>query len=294
MTSKQSFEVDARRTSIAEKIAEGDLVGVPIPIANYLLRSLPADVGLIPAPGFARTRGVPKWAQHPPDAEGQWVAWRIPEETEQLTQETAGALDHFLQLAAATSTDDQTLAFVRRWGSLQLCHHLKPASHDPRCSPMGFDLETYPGGPSGPFDALEPAWAIRQFARQFRVLFDRTFAIHERRSESGETDQRFEQAILNELRELVTMSNYRLMPSWVAGEIRQLAEGDTFGVLVAQLVAALAGGQFSTCTNCRRVYAPRRKPRAGDRTYCHACRGARQKDYQRRRRRPPNREAARR
>ncbi len=46
-----------------------------------------------------------------------------------------------------------------------------------------------------------------------------------------------------------------------------------FGALAIQLALAVCGAEgFAVCDGCKRLYAPTRKPRAGDRGYCRGCR----------------------
>src|SRR5947208_16106489 len=81
--------------------------------------------------------GAPTWYVPRVELRGGVLQWRLGKAPGLAppTAGAAGALDGFIRLVAAS--DEEVLAYARRWGMLQLCKHDRPFTHDRRCVPVG-------------------------------------------------------------------------------------------------------------------------------------------------------------
>ena len=84
---------------------------------------------------------------------------------------TTNALQQFVRLASGNAGD--VIAFGKRWGTLELCHHHRPYTHQKRATHQaridgGFDAALQTRGICASFPS-EPVYAWIGYARQFRA-----------------------------------------------------------------------------------------------------------------------------
>ena len=266
-----------------------------LPASVELVATPPRDLGESP---FA-SRDMARTAKsRPRDLVGPWIAWMPSDGTEDVSERpprgTRGLLDEFIQLPDAPA--DAVVRFVRRWGPLELCEHLLPATHA-RCLPI--DSIRSPA-------SWEPVAAIRSYARRFRDLFTLVADV-----EAGEPvdASRWLEAVADSplawlgpdavagltkidgrgvagglVNELMALSPVASELRWSDFDRRPrlVLAGRTFGILAYQLGTAIGGASLDICSNCKSPYVPVRRPQKGRDHYCHACRGARKAAYKRR------------
>lgn len=225
---------------------------------DYLYREGPFGPGE-PEAGF----GFPELPVAPPFAEGRL------------------ALVEFLRLA--DGSPEMVRRFVERWGPLNLCRHRLPATHWPLAD------ETAPrDGPRCPDvdgDAThgqEPIDVIRSWAAVAHAPLRIGLALAEDGALGNEEDWRT-LAPRSEPPTTHDAARQRLsgiLNIWLAlglvwvqvdlldkPRMRPTAFG-SFGVVARELAIAVLNASVALCVACGDAFAPRRRPRAGEDTYC--------------------------
>ena len=190
-----------------------------------------------------------------------------------------GLLDDFLRLAS--STDQEILAFARRWGPLYLCRHAMPFQHsapgrpgyDPQnpCMPTGFagagswaherlaDWRRYSSQAQEILKLLENAWKKPKRDRlKSSAFIEAIFAVNEWLSKGG------------------ALISLELDPGGdgeIAIGVNESA--GVFGLLGLQLMSTLARSTSPLlCSSCGAGFIPIRLAPSGVRRYCARCRRA--------------------
>ena len=250
---------------------------------------------------------------------GEWIAYKVGEA--EFAQAPAALLDDFVGLADAR--DAAVVRFVKKYGPLELCRHLRPSGHN-CCGRMGTAhpasdaAEPDPTGPVGlpdGFDYWEPIEAIRHYARQFlgvaRVSDSLLAQERPRQEDWADAHGGFEripasisgqlkvalrddkQFMLNQIDliflALMGFGTLRHGLLWDSLDVppQQVLDGNTYDVLSYQLAAVVATGNVPVCTYepCRKpIFDRKRRTQAGRDAYCDAHREKRQAIYKRRKR----------
>lgn len=206
--------------------------------------------------------------------------------------ENDGLLSGFLQLAEASATPEDVLAYARRYGLLLLCEHGRPWTH------------TLPYCPAVCHREGEPVEAWFQLARRLRALLAVAAALREGKTSR---DADFELAFgfewpgderwpLLDQSELAAATNELLEEFGATIELiwPPDAQGPQLAVAAHGLARNLArqtaffvvdSRGLWVCTGCGRPYRPERKPRS-ENHYCPSCRedGTAARDRKRRQR----------
>lgn len=228
-----------------------------------------------------------RWTNLDPDEpDMNWVA-------PPASHHGAGLLSEFSRLADATPA--QVLTFARRWGPLALCAHGLPHTHSRSLVHPGTDSEptqTILGcepASDGAGGWTDPVAEWRRLARDVRHVGERMSWIN-----TTETGYGFADASLV-VRSIVNgwVDAGRVRPSLAyspADRLTPTIGGDgLFGALALQLLLGVSNWRgLAVCSSCSTVFAPRTKPRPGERQWCAdpACqrskRAAAAADYRRR------------
>jgi hypothetical protein len=201
-----------------------------------------------------------------------------------------GLLEQFVKLADAPAT--AIAAYARRWGVLDICdQHRLPGAYMHRsedgknCHQMGWPGESY-----------EPIDRWRDCARHVRALMNVVAAVH-----LGEVGRREDWDILGttglasfgmpSVWEDFTLKTASFLISWIIHQwlsrvvvmpfldwedpkhpTIRLGNGRLPAAIALELlfIAARTDG-LAICAACGIPYVPRRRPRAGERTYCRDC-----------------------
>lgn len=201
----------------------------------------------------------------------------------------------FARLSDPKSGADRILAFAKKWGVLEICHHGLPYSHNhlqeyflPNnyCTPL-----RYSDGDRRYYEPIRRWWF---FAAQARALLSVTARL--RQGKPGLRKDwmvifnwrpedmhppRFHGVDCDIDRQLVVY----MVNRWLAlGNVRPVLQRDgervfvtfdtnLFGVLASQLMTAVSGtNRLGSCSACGMLYAPRRQPKSKQRNYCQGCR----------------------
>jgi predicted RNA-binding Zn-ribbon protein involved in translation (DUF1610 family) len=211
--------------------------------------------------------------------------------TEWVKNPSIKLLAHFVGLAA--ESPEAILRFARRWGSLGLCQHRAGGS------PLlvrGHPPDPALGGEACRLLLAEPLEAWRYYARLLHSLLTRAIALRKRRVLRLRTQRAHDEVRLF-LRDCHWVTRYFgcLHPVLIVEGCRfDVKLGGSFlttglpAALTSQLLFTLAGSAgLATCANCGKLFAPRRRPAAGQKAYCPNCgiRAAWREAQQRRRER---------
>jgi hypothetical protein len=220
---------------------------------------------------------VLRWAEFADIAKDEWPRQPRPR----------GALDAFIRIGSGRDV----LRFARRWGTLLLCEHERPGSHDANCrptraEPVGVWLDYVELVRS----ILAAAAAIRQGEPAPREVWETLF--YGRRRPSGWLPDEEVELLIAKLGNrhpgALAMARLNLKPfidlvvtlSDLRPEIELSGEREprsslrlggcgVLGVLGVQLLAAIGGAQgLWLCDACGQPYVPRRKPRSDRAAYC--------------------------
>jgi hypothetical protein len=207
--------------------------------------------------------------------------------TKWMTAPSSKLLSAFVALADAPTKEIER--YAKQCGVLGLCKHGLVWGHNGMPGQNGNCL------PSGA-DAVE-RW--RYFAGGFRFLLNEATRLHKARmlrsrspKAAKEIDRFLKQVyaavrIFGCLRPILVVENGRF-------DVKLGGEGYATGLpaaLTSQLLFTLAGASgLATCADCGRLFAPRRRPRKGQNSYCQNC-GIRAawRAAQRKRRKPKTR-----
>ena len=140
----------------------------------------------------------------------------------------------------------------------------------------------------------EPVEAWREWARRAYALLAVAAALRENKpgttadwlAATGSEDWRCPKTAEDSWRDLAYMTTHWLGAANVRPRIELAAVGGVrlrlgstrnnsplFGALAIQLALAVCGAEgFALCDGCKTIYAPTRKPRANQRSYCKDCR----------------------
>jgi len=197
--------------------------------------------------------------------------------------DTAGLLDEFGALAEAS--DDAILRFAQRWGLLSLCEHELPDTHNP--------------GRYGCRPSERESLAVwRHFSRAAGAIVSIAAALHQ-----GEDPRPQDWAAVYErsgqdapwwdsgadfdahplslvVNEWLVLGDVRPALRWRAGSdpeiFLQPGSGTSlFGAIARELafVVSRVDG-LAVCSGCGAGFVPKRRPAAGRRSWCPACKGA--------------------
>ena len=227
---------------------------------------------------------------------------RVDERPIDLTNMTAragtGVVLRFTRLHA--SDDEEIAEFARKRGTLRLCEHGLPATHNPawtadrgihaRCAPQGIE----------PYELWEPLDRWRVFSRKAEALLGIAGCLHRDVKPPprvwldawGVTAEERDQMLADPRFEVTTVQDQK---EWLAGELGRwldLADArprmrvsDTgllqltitgywlFGWLASQLllICSHASG-LASCSVCGKLHMPDRKPARNRHCYCQECR----------------------
>ena len=188
-----------------------------------------------------------------------------------LRRSNRGALDDLLPLARsckAVAAGEDVLAFARKWGTLQVCEHGIPFTHEPECLPFNDEGSVY-----------EPISGWCRFALAAESLLSSAAALR-RRPHDQETDTERKHLVsrLNRMLRITEVAIFcrdRGGQNWPAGlEIEVTSRGSLLGVLGIQILLACTSTEFLfTCASCGKPFnpAPSDRPRTGHRAFCSDC-----------------------
>lgn len=206
------------------------------------------------------------------------VGWRRKENTE-------GVLNDFVKLADAT--DEEILAFAKKWGPLWLCVKHRDCIWSPNSVRVKWN---------GKEDCClwvpaEPLHLYRRYARMARAILNAAYCLVEGKPVptslwveagwSGEESQ-FDVALqrfflASSVNGWLSNSDVTLWLNW-GSEVRPRLSVDTgwgcFQKIWLELAQCLTGArQLCVCDMCNRLYVRYgRKPQAGRKNYCPDCR----------------------
>lgn len=205
-------------------------------------------------------------------------------------------LESFVELADAPVK--RILDYARRWGVFEVCEHDLPASHNPPPVPIPIDLRPRDKLPwchargfwgARPWEGIE-IW--RGYSRKFRALLDLAARLHEGkvgepddwrrlnvaveddRGRSGRVLEQDQVQLAVVLNQFISQARVGITVEWDrATPVVAMTGRGLFSALVTQLVLATARSDgLAICSGCAESYAPRRRPRGGQRRYCEKCR----------------------
>lgn len=240
---------------------------------------------------------------------GGWLAWRVGRV--RCVRPPAGLLQKFINLRTPLDMLDLDkddygmlqkleadggpgiLAFAREWGVLEICEHLRPATHSNDCAPMRLL------GVKGEY--REPLEAWYSYAGLFRSII--RIAAHVRQTQVGSD---FDWSCILEHPRFNSIEWLRLPSNDVAvhrerlmlvvnlllseASVKPVLQFDSnrfkinfvgglaivcglFGHLVTELMFAVAVSQrWYFCSECGVVYSPKRTPNPHRKNYCDECR----------------------
>ncbi len=238
-----------------------------------------------------------------------WLTW--PLSGSYSFGESKADLNSFLALRE--STDADILRFAEKYGPLGLCPHRFPCSEN--SSAPRFNVWCCRASGSGPFEfAGEPLCVWRSFARELGALLSISARLKQRLPGKPE-DWKFlctGQAPLplgrinNESRLVAARISYLLGLSGIRNAYSWSRNGSFYAeprasaglcghflLELGSVIAATSDPGVVRCSICQSEYPPKRKPRAGERHFCHDCVRAglparmAAKDYRSRRKREP-------
>jgi hypothetical protein len=233
----------------------------------------------------------------PGEPEAQFGFPAIP--TAPPVEERQVALTEFLSLA--DKPPDSIRQFVATWGPLHLCSHDLPMTHVP--------LEFDPDPRNGLFCAYvegDATWgreridAIRGWSRlglaTLRIGIELDADEEARGSESDWlilSKSRPPETHAKALERFTAALNAWLILGlvWATADLSGsprflLTAHGVFGVIARQLVSAVVNASVALCVSCGEAYTPKRRPRAGEDSYCErpVCKRVSRREASRRRR----------
>lgn len=185
---------------------------------------------------------------------------------------TRELLADFVNLGEAG--DDEIIAFARRFGPLGLCaeHGLLPAHQPgPRCPALPLDGEGW---------AEEPLDHWREYAQVIRAALDLAAIVA---NDPGGVRSHIEHAVVIEKVLRQWLDGASPVFRWRDGSPETTwTPGGLAGAIGIEASLAIARRDgVAVCAGCGTTFLPRRKPRAGDQTWCgdEACRRERQRRH---------------
>ena len=269
-------------TRVSWQVADLTLVDGPLRVGDWFR---PAEVAV--EGGEVRYRLAAR------EDLGGHVLWRVGA----VAERSEGMLSSFVGLATASDAKfrRQVIAFARRWGVLGLCRHGLPVRHpiSPEMLPLAelCDRWVRTGG-------AEPVRLWREYARQAGAVLNLAAALavgatgeatdweialrpfppgppavtHPRQGDPAPEMA----ALLDRAVAHWTMNAGVVVApdSRTPGAIR-LGVRDAFGAIAVQLLFASARAPVEfRCSGCGEKFQPSRRPRAGENSWCPACRAA--------------------
>lgn len=188
-----------------------------------------------------------------------------------------GLLDDFLRLAS--STDQEILAFARRWGPLYLCRHAMPFQHNAPGRP-GYDPQN-PCMPTG--FAGAGSWAYERLAdwRRYSSQAQEILKLLENAWKKPKRDRLKSSAFIDvvfAVNEWLSIGGALISLQFDPGGDAEIAIGvnesaGVFGLLGLQLMSTLARSTSPLlCSSCGAGFIPTRLALSGVRRYCARCR----------------------
>jgi hypothetical protein len=216
--------------------------------------------------------------------------WRV-------TSAKAGMLEQFIKIANSPKETirRRVLRYARQWGVLRICNlHRKPLSHTEPVEFGRWVFEDYAkrcflleeGGKH-----WEPISAWQSYAKQARAILNLAASLHLGRVGSMEdwavvtrtrNPRNLEELYDRNAARHTIASAVDIWLRWGAVEVNfnwddpkptvVIGSNNLFGNLAVQLMLAAGRTQgFVSCSACGNQYIPKRRPRIGERHYCHNC-----------------------
>ena len=243
--------------------------------------------GLIRDPdgkAYLAFRGEDVWTFQFLGIEGDTLVFSSKRPKTYRSEPSLEILSQFEQLATG---DSQAITrFARKYGALGLCRHGRP---------VGLPMHRCQWPPSPPSVWREPLKSWQVYAKRVRAIlllvsdaYGNTSAAQEqwqvlnRESMSGRNGIPIPGAKEKQLKKIFLAHEIRTwlracgtMPAmeWAGASPSFRLRSDTLlgEIGVALMSAVLRGGGVATCSDCGRIYAPKRKPPFGRNHFCPAC-----------------------
>jgi len=235
------------------------------------------------------------------EVKGEHLRWRWFGDDEETAINTyaqpgPGMLMDFTRIAEDV---DKVESYARKWGTLRICRHGKPAPHIeppsiqragktpkiPWCEPR----QNRDG------DYLEPLSAWVNYSNQVSAMINIAAAIHRGRhgeakdwkvlNHGGNPRWRRKQSPAEDARHLSAMLQYwlnisraRPLVAWSGKDVDVGLGSETlFGNLAIQLMLLISKSEgIVFCDGCSKPYTPTlRRPKTGQRSFCQECRARR-------------------
>jgi hypothetical protein len=193
-------------------------------------------------------------------------------------------LERFLGLYSAP--DAAILQFARRYGTLRICPHGLPSSHDRDCYPAGWhegvcreSLEDWRFYSAQALALLKVAAALTRGQLPAAADWQTVYQRSGRKAPWWTRDVEGERlGVEDVLQEMLSHGSPRLTAVWNPGcrPALEIAPGGLYGAIAIQvcLRAAQSDG-LARCDSCACWFTPpQRKPKAGQRTFCPDCRAS--------------------
>lgn len=196
----------------------------------------------------------------------------------------------FIDLRAGTDAD--ILKYAKRWGVLELCEkHRLPTTHMFPCQPLGTAgeyldewrayakiaaaiLEISQRLDDGKLGALQDWKALRE-TNWFSLELDwmkTGYRWTASRRLHAETEEKM--LIAHFINQWLALGNVRPRAEWFnanKGLTVRLGIRGLFGALAVQLLEIAGRYVLAACSECRKFYYPRRRPKASQNRYCPDC-----------------------
>ena len=217
----------------------------------------------------------------------QDMGYRVDKFFGARARDPRGMVDRFVRI----KTDPQVLAFVRRFGQLELCwQHGEPWTHlgvDKQCPVRQDSVWIY-----------EPLDRWQHYVALMNALLAIAIAVRDGkpgnvpnwetiiRSRPADERHHFQPAerivenvstaqyyLLDELENLIRLGDVHPAPEWLPGDTVDIRhKGSPAGLMALQILVAVGGAHaYAICNHCGIGFKQAKKGKPGQRAWCHDC-----------------------